>query len=132
MKRRNIYPEEHWKLEVDISWTMGIHCGDMIVLNAQGDFAPDGRVLEPGEIVAQTRTSMDNIRKVLAEFGLGLQDILKLNSFYRVGTVEEFLENLAVRSSYFERPGPAVVGLPVDTLSYEDMMIEIEAIAMGG
>ena len=73
---------------------------------------------------------MDNIDRVLSEFGLGIRDVHKLTSFYVLTTVEEFLTNLKVRSDYFTKPGPTVVGLPLDTLAYPEMMIEIEAIAM--
>ena len=130
LPRTHSWPEGHWDWPIHLPWKHGCRCRDMVFVGGQVSITPEGQVIDPGELDVQTRRTMTNIDKVLAEFGLGLPDVHKLSSFYVMDTVEAFLQNLETRSSYFTKPGPAVVGLPLDTLAYPDMMIEIEVIAM--
>jgi enamine deaminase RidA (YjgF/YER057c/UK114 family) len=74
---------------------------------------------------------MDNVARVLAEFGATLDDVVKVTTFYQGNASAEALhENLLIRSGSYTAPGPATTGIPVPALVYEDMVIEIEVIAM--
>jgi enamine deaminase RidA (YjgF/YER057c/UK114 family) len=82
---------------------------------------------------AQTRTSMDNIEKVLDELGASMDDVVKVTTFYKGdGGGADLHENLSIRSSYFSDPGPATTGISLPFLAYSEagMMIEIEVIGM--
>ena len=83
-------------------------------------------------MVAQTATAMDFIGRVLGEMGLGFGHVVKINTFYNGGVgVDELRRNADVRFSRFTSdPGPASTGVPVSYLAYEDMMIEIDIVAM--
>jgi enamine deaminase RidA (YjgF/YER057c/UK114 family) len=74
---------------------------------------------------------MQNIEKVLTEFGLGLEHLVKINTFY-VGTKGEhdLIKNASIRAGYYRDPGPASTGIPFPYLAYENMLIEIDAVAM--
>jgi len=37
MRRKSVYPEGHWSLAVDIPYSMGLACGDLIFLCGQAD-----------------------------------------------------------------------------------------------
>ena len=67
-----------------------------------------------------------------AEFGLGFEHVVKMNAFYAGGVGEEILsENADLRISFFEaEPGPVSTGVPVPYLAYEDMVIEIDVVAV--
>jgi hypothetical protein len=39
-------------------------------------------------------------------------------------------QNLSIRSSYFNEPGPATSGVPLPALAYQSMVIEIDIFAM--
>ena len=94
--------------------------------------APDAGVIDPGDIVSQTHRAMDYIGKILAEFGLGFEHVVKLNTFYcgEPGK-DELMKNCQARFSRFtEQPGPVSTGVPVPYLAYQDMLIEIDLIAM--
>ena len=80
---------------------------------------------------------MENLGKVLAEFGLSHSNIVKLNTYYQGSTGDDdsgdagdLHENVSIRGSYFEKPGPASTGIPFGCLVYDGMLIEIEAVAM--
>ena len=130
LPRQSSWPEGHWDWPIHLPWKHGVKCGNMAFVGGQVSMDEGARVIGAGDHVAQTVRSMENIDRVLKEFGLCINDVHKTNSYYVLHTVDEFHENLETRAKFFETPGPASVGLPLDTLAYPDMMVEIEAIAM--
>jgi enamine deaminase RidA (YjgF/YER057c/UK114 family) len=132
LPRSHAWPSGHWDWPVHLPYRHGLRCGDLVFLGGQVSLAPDARVRDPGDIVAQTTRAMNNIGRVLADLGLGFENVVKVNAFY-AGTIgeETLRQNAEVRFSYFERePGPVSTGVPVPYLAYEDMVIEIDAVAM--
>lgn len=133
LPRSHVWPEGHWDWPIHLPYKHGIRCGPMIYLGGQVALTPQGRVIEPGELVAQTRIAMENIRRVLAGFGAGFDDVVKVTAFYEGGASGDQLHrNLSVRSACFTEPGPATTGIPLPFLAYEKMAIEIEVVAMLG
>jgi enamine deaminase RidA (YjgF/YER057c/UK114 family) len=131
LPRRHVWPDGHWDWPIHMPYKHGIKCGDMIFVGGQVALTAAGEVIAPDDLIAQTRIAMANIGKVLAGFGGGLDDVVKVTSFYEGGASAETLhENLAIRSASFRDPGPATTGIPMPWLAYEGMVIEIEVIAM--
>lgn len=131
------WPEGHWDWPIHLPFKHGLRCRNLVFVGGQVSMDPEANIIDPGEVEIQTGTSMDNIGKVLAEFGLDHSDIVKLNTYYQGssgddGTLDAdaLHRNVTIRGSYFEKPGPASTGIPFRCLAYEGMMIEIEAIAM--
>jgi enamine deaminase RidA (YjgF/YER057c/UK114 family) len=103
----------------------------MIYVGGQVSLDSRGGVIDPGDLQAQTRTSMQNIAKVLAGFGAGMDDVVKVTTFYAGQASSARLhENFQIRSACFTDPGPATTGVPLPALAYPRMEIEIEVIAM--
>ena len=74
---------------------------------------------------------MAHIRTILNELGADFEDVCKVMAIYAGDCGAEALnENLPVRSSYFNEPGPATTGVPLPVLAYEGMSIEIDIYAM--
>ena len=131
LPRRHAWPTGHWDWPVHLPYKHGVKCGNMIYVGGQVSIDSHGAVIDPGDLVTQTRTSMANIAKVLGEFGLGLDDVVKVTAFYAGNASAEVLhDNLSIRSSSFTEPGPATTGIPLPCLAYEKMEIEIEVVAM--
>jgi enamine deaminase RidA (YjgF/YER057c/UK114 family) len=131
LPREHVWPEGHWDWPVHLPYKHGVKCGNMIYLGGQVSMDAGGVILDPGQLVTQTRTSMGNIARVLAGFGAVLDDVVKVTTFYAGGASAEVLhDNLSVRSASFTEPGPASTGIPMPCLAYEDMEIEIEVVAM--
>ncbi len=131
LPREPAWPTGHWDWPVHLPYRHGLRVGDLVFLGGQVSLTPEGAVIDPGEIKPQTETAMRNIEKVLAELGLGCENLVKINTFY-VGTRGEadLRENAEVRSRYYRGPGPASTGIPFPYLAYEQMLIEIDCIAM--
>lgn len=131
LPRETAWPTGHWDWPVHLPYRHGLKVGDLVFLGGQVSLTSRGEVIDPGDMKAQTETAMHNIEKVLAELGLGMENLVKINTFYvGSGGQPDLLENASVRSQFYRGPGPASTGIPFPYLAYEDMLIEIDCIAM--
>ena len=132
LPRGHAWPSGHWDWPVHLPYRHGIRCGDLVFLGGQVSLTPEAQVIGPGDMVAQTTHAMNYIGRVLSELGLGFENVVKVNAFYAGDVGEGVLRhNAEVRFSYFQQdPGPASTGVLVPYLAYEDMLIEIDLIAM--
>ncbi|MEX2201505.1 MAG: Rid family hydrolase [Dongiaceae bacterium] len=131
LPKRHSWPDGHWDWPIHLPYKHGIGCGNMVFLGGQVALTPQGVVMEPGNLVAQTTISMEMIGRVLAAHGLGFDDVVKVTAYYEGGaSADQLHANLEIRSGCFAEPGPTSTGIPLPALAYVGMMIEIEIIAM--
>ncbi|MDA9008886.1 Rid family hydrolase [Alphaproteobacteria bacterium] len=131
LEKTYAWPERHWDWTVHLPYKHGNKCGRMIHMGGQVSLDQNANVIDPDDMVAQTKTAMNYIRDVLAEFGATLDDVIKVRTFYQgTASAEALHENLLIRSKSYTEPGPATTGVPVPCLVYPSMVIEIEIIAM--
>lgn len=136
LPRRYINPEGHWRLGIDVANnSQGICCNKHIFVAGQVDLDAQARVRNPGDLLAQARSSMAYVGRVLEGAGAGMADLVKLTVFYvpAPGVGEERLA-AAIGSAIGEidRPGPALALVPLAGLAYPGMVVEIEGWAMRG
>ena len=125
------WPAGHWGWTTALPYVHGTRSGDLIHVGGQVSLDQEANVIDPGDMVAQTRRAMDNVATVLAELGAGLDDVVKVTTYYQGNASAEALhENLLIRSGCYTEPGPATTGVPMQALVYEDMVIEIEVTAI--
>ncbi len=131
LPRQAVWPTGHWDWPVHLPYRHGLKVGDLVFLGGQVSLTPQGAVIDPGDITAQTHTAMINIQRVLQEFGLDFEHLVKINTFY-AGTKgqKDLLANASIRAGYYRDPGPASTGIPFSYLAYKDMLIEIDCVAM--
>ena len=88
-----------------------------------------GQVVAPGDIAAQARQTLTNLRVALEECGCGFPDVLKTTVFVassdRADLVTAWNE---VASAFAGHDAPSTL-LGVATLGYQDQLVEIEAVA---
>ena len=131
IEKRYSWPDGHWDWTTHLPYKHGNKCGHMIHLGGQVSLDTSANVIDPDDMVAQTRRAMENIKRILADFGATLDDVVKVTTFYEgEASAEALHENLLIRSNSYTPPGPATTGIPVPCLVYERMVIEIEVIAM--
>jgi reactive intermediate/imine deaminase len=106
----------------------GVVAGRTIYVSGQASFDEAGNLVGAGDVVAQTRQVLENMRKVLAAAGAALDDVVK---------VTVYLENRddrprvnEVRKEYFKANKPASTLIEINRFAVEGMLIEIEAIAV--
>ncbi len=100
------------------------------VLHVSGNVsqAEDGATVGRGNMEAQTRQALQNIRDVLASAGGRMDDVVKVTVF--VTDVSEIARIHEVRSEFFAKPYPASTLVQVAQLIDPEWLIEIEAIAV--
>lgn len=102
--------------------------GRVLHLSGQVAQAEDGSVVGAGDIVAQARQVLENIRGVLASVGGTMEDIQKVTIF--VTDMACLMDIHAVRAEFFPPPYPASTLVQVTALVRPEYLIEIEAVAI--
>ena len=130
-KRYHSEPEGHWNWPIHVTHKHGIRFGDMIFVGGQADLDAEGRVRHPGDLKIQSRNAIDNILKVLVEFGADLADVVKIVAYYlNDGSVDETAFLIDVGAVFGTGQGPVITAVPVSYLAYPVMVVQMEAIAM--
>ncbi|WP_034386583.1 RidA family protein [Deinococcus sp. YIM 77859] len=99
--------------------------GNLVITSGQIPLRPDGSLVE-GDVAAQTRQVLDNIKAVLAAAGTDLVRVVKTTVF--LADMNEFAAMNAVYAEYFQEPYPARSTVQVARLP-RDVRVEIEVIA---
>lgn len=101
--------------------------GRVVYLKGQVALDRDGGVVGKGDMPAQTRKTLENIRSVLAHVGGDMSDIMSLTHY--VTDIAQFMETGDIRRAFFTAPFPVTTTVQVAALYDPDLMIEITAIA---
>jgi enamine deaminase RidA (YjgF/YER057c/UK114 family) len=100
----------------------------MVFCSGQLGIAPDDIV--PGGVSAQAERCFENIKAILAEAGLGLENIVRINAF--VTRREDMKEYMAVRDRYVSDPPPASTLVIVSGFTRPEFLVEVEVTAVEG
>ena len=108
------------------AWT--VTGSKLVFLAGQVSVDMSGNLVGSGDIALQTRTVIENLKKVLGGTGASLRDVIKLNTY--VTSITEYLERTRdIRREYFPQDFPASTLVEVKSLARPEFMVEIEAIA---
>jgi enamine deaminase RidA (YjgF/YER057c/UK114 family) len=88
----------------------------------------DGNLVGEGDIVAQTRQVMENLRIGLEAAGADFSHVVKITNY--VTDANEYPKIAPVREEYLKAPYPASTLIEVQRLIYPGFLIEIEAVAI--
>ena len=102
--------------------------GRVLHLSGQVSQATDGTLVGEGDIVAQARQVLTNLRDVLSSVGGTMADIGKVTIF--VTDMTHLMDIHAVRAEFFPPPYPASTLVQVSALVRPEYLIEIEAVAV--
>jgi 2-iminobutanoate/2-iminopropanoate deaminase len=106
-----------------------VQVGDLVYLCGEVGYDASGRLVGPGDVQAQTRKTLQNLRLCMEALGGRMDDIVKTNvslTDYRLGPAfnEEY-------RTFFTPPYPARTTV-IAGLAQDRMVVEIEAIAVLG
>jgi len=100
--------------------------GDLVFTAGQIPMTPEGDLLDDEEIAVQTRQSLENVKGILEDEGLTMQNVLKVTVF--LDDIDDFEEMNAAYKEYFQDNPPARSAVEVGNLP-KGVGVEIEAIA---
>ena len=101
--------------------------GDFLFASGQIPLNPATNELVNGDIAAQTKQVLENIKGILAENGLKFSNVVKTTVF--LADIKDFAAMNEVYASYFSEPYPARSAVAVKDLP-KGARVEIEIIAV--
>lgn len=128
--RTRINPENFTKTVGAYSQGLKVDIGDKAMVFVSGQLAMDmdGNPVAPGDIGAQTRLIFENLKRILAEAGATLEDVVKVQIF--VTDITKFPQVSAVRNEYLGAIKPVSTLLEISRTIKEGCDIEIEVTAI--
>ena len=99
----------------------------LLFISGQVGITPEGHVAEG--IEAQTQTAIANLNAVLKEAGLEGSNIAKMTIFLTDGSL--FEPFIAAATPTLPNPPPATTLVIVKGLAMPELLVEVEAIAVG-
>jgi 2-iminobutanoate/2-iminopropanoate deaminase len=107
-------------------YSQAVRAGQLLFASGQIPLDPASGSIVEGDVTAQTRRVMENLRAVLKAGGLSLADVVR-TTIYLVD-LNDFTKVNDAYGSYFEEPYPARATVQVARLP-RDARVEIDAIA---
>ena len=108
-------------------YSQAIEAGGMIFVSGQLPIDPSTGAFAEGGIKELTRQSLSNMKAILAEVGLTMDNVVKTTVF--LADMADFAEMNEVYASFFQGVCPARSAVAVKTLPKE-ARVEIECIAV--
>ena len=107
-------------------YSQGIEAGGMVFVSGQLPVDPATGNFAEGGIKELTRQSLTNIKNILAQAGLGMENVVKTTVF--LADINDFAEMNEEYAKFFGQPAPARSAVAVKTLP-KGARLEIECIA---
>ncbi|NSC19862.1 RidA family protein [Streptomyces albus subsp. chlorinus] len=131
MERATVNP---WSWSVEMGYNQGeIVSGHTRTLYCAGQTAMsgEGKPQHDGDMAAQLALSLDNLEAVLAEGGMALANLVRLNVY--TTDVDLLFQHYGVLASRLGAAGvaPATTMLGVTRLAIPTLMVELEGTAVG-
>lgn len=115
---------EHW---ARYTFSPGVVRDGWLFVSGLVAFDADGRVIHPGDLVAQAEVVLEHLGAVLAAAGCTYADVVATREY--VTTLERYRETARLRERFFTEPYPAATGIVVAGLVVRDAMFELDAVA---
>jgi 2-iminobutanoate/2-iminopropanoate deaminase len=111
------------------AFSMAVIQGDGQVVHLKGQVSLDqaGQVVGKNDMRVQVRSTLENIRTVLASMGGTMADVVSLVHY--ATDIDKFMGTGDIRKEFFVAPFPVTTTVQIARLYHPDLMIEITSIA---
>ena len=110
-----------------LPFTKAVRAGDFIFVSGQVPMGADGEIVD-GNIATQTRQTIENVKAILKEQGLGLEHVVKATVW--LADTRDFWPFNKIYLEYFGAALPARSCVRADMMV--DCKVEIEVVASYG
>ncbi|MBV9177742.1 MAG: RidA family protein [Nitrososphaeraceae archaeon] len=115
--------------EKEYGYSQSVKVGDTIYVSGQVSHDDSGNIVSPGDMEAQMRHAYTNIRKVLAQYGATMDNIVD-ETLFVTDMNTAFAAAVKCREDvFFGVPVVASTIVQVQRLAFPDLMIEIKCVA---
>jgi len=113
----------------NVPYSQGVKANGFI-FSGQGAHVPgEGRSTVDGDIKEQTRQAIENLQTVLAEEGVGLDDVVKVTMY--LSDIDDYEGMNEVYFEYFPDDHPARATFEISKIPFGDVVIDAVADASG-
>jgi enamine deaminase RidA (YjgF/YER057c/UK114 family) len=119
-----------WPRAKNPGFAQATQVGDTIYVAGQVAQDPDGKLVGPNDMAAQSRQVFANIEAILAVAGATMSDVTKITAY--VTDMSRYGEYSTVRAEVFPKAQMASATVASPTLVRSDFLVEVEAIAVVG
>jgi reactive intermediate/imine deaminase len=112
------------------SHAVRVETSDAVWIYVSGQIAndPEGGLVGPGDLRAQTRQVFENLKAILEANGATFADVVKIGTY--LTTLEDLDAMREVRKEYLTTEPPASTAVQVVALVVPDGMIEVDLVAV--
>ena len=132
--RRNIQPDTLHQRKVDgrvlYSHVVSVEARRLIFVSGQLARDRTGAIVGVGDMRAQLRQTLENVKAALVAAGASLADLVRTNTY--VTDIEEYFRHVDVRMEFHSHAMPTSTTIEVRRLAQPELMVEIDAIAALG
>ena len=107
-------------------YSQAIRVGNLVYTSGQIPIDPTTGAFAEGGIKEQTRQSLNNVKAILEEEGLAMNNVMKTTVF--MADMNDFADMNSVYAEFFTEPYPARSAVAVKSLP-KGALVEIEVIA---
>src|SRR3954454_11964784 len=100
-------------------------------VGAEDENGPRGNIRHHGNFLEQCRYAYDKIKRVLAQHGAGLRDVVKITT-YITDLRHRLTVGQCVKDSWGDITFPTNTLIGVTTLAFPEMILEVDATAVVG
>ncbi|HWB46152.1 MAG TPA: RidA family protein [Hyphomicrobiaceae bacterium] len=134
INRRNIQPEGLHQRRVNglvlYSHVVTVEPRKLVFISGQLARDAKGSIVGAGDMRAQIRQALTNIKIAVEAAGGTLADLVRTNTY--VTDIDEYFKHVDVRMEFYRHAMPTSTTVEVRRLAHPDLMVEIDAIAALG
>lgn len=114
-----------------VGYSRAVQTGPWVFVSGTTATDPEGNLVGRGDPAAQTRQTIENIRRALQAVGATLEQVVRTR-IYVTDIAADWESVGRVHGEYFAAHPPATSMIEVSALIDPDMVVEIEAVAYTG
>lgn len=112
------------------SHAVRVETGDAAWIHVSGQIAlgPDGTLVGPNDLAAQTEQVFENLARILEANGASFADVVKIQTY--LTTLDGLQGMRDVRSRYLPGDPPASTAVRINELLYPGALVEVDVVAV--